>query len=252
MASVPFTYGIRLLIAQAIDYWVDHGGLSFWDAYREEPTFIGQKVVFTFDKPTEAFLSTRDIMETSFALFKIDGTDPSPSWDGTDFSNAETIFETWWGAVKGYFPALLKFEAIKWYQEGAAIVPPNPVHRTTVVNVAGTGSNAALPPQCSSTVTLQVPLRKNWGRFYLPQLDISVLQTAGTTEGRYKNAFVDDMATAAHDMFDDLGGIGLIPAVYSRAGHSFMAVGAVEVDDVPDIQRRRRPATTGYRNTQTL
>jgi hypothetical protein len=53
-------------------------------------------------------------------------------------------------------------------------------------------------------------------------------------------------------MFNDLGAIGLIPAVYSRAGAGFMSVVGVEVDDVPDIQRRRRFATTGYRKQLTL
>jgi hypothetical protein len=235
-----------------VDYWVDHGGLSFWDAYREDASFIGQHVVLTFDKPTEAFLSTRDIMETGFALFKVSGTEPDASWDTGDFTNAETVITTWWGAVKPYFPAALKFEAIKWYQEGPSIVPPNPVHRTTSVAQFGTGGNAALPPQDSSTITLQTPLRKYWGRMYLPQLDISVLNPAGPLEGRYKNAFVDDMAVAAHDMFNNLGGLGLIPSVYSRSGSSFMAVEAVSVDDVPDIQRRRRPATTGYKHLLDL
>lgn len=252
MAAVPFTFGLRLLVSQAIDYWVDHGGLSFWDAYREDPTFIGQKVVFVFDKPAEDFLSTRDAMQTGFALFKISGSDPDASWDGSDFSNAETIFDTWWGAVKSYFSTQLKLEEYRWYQEGPAIVPPNPAHRITSVAVAGTNSNAALPPQVSSTVTLQTPLRKYWGRCYLPQLAVDVLTSSGTDTGRMNSTFVDAMATAAHDMFDDLGGIGLIPAVYSRTGKSFLAVTGVEVDDVPDIQRPRRPATTGYRNQQDL
>ena len=252
MAAVPFTFGIRLLVSQAIDYWVDHGGLTFWDAYREDPTFIGRKVVMVFDRPAENFLSTRDTMEASFALFKIDAGDPTPSWDSSDYSNAETIIEAWWAAVKSYFPTTVKFEEIRWYQEGPSIVPPNPVVRTTSVAVTGSSSNAGLPPQVSSTVTLQTPLRKYWGRFYVPNVAEDVLTGSGNSTGRFNSTFVDLLSDSSHDMFDDLGGIGLIPAVYSRAGQSFMAVTGVEVDDVPDVQRRRRFATTGYRAQQDL
>ena len=239
-------------MSQALDYWIDHGGLSFWDAYREDPTFIGRKVTLVFDRPAEANLSTRDTIETSFALFKISATEPSPDWDSGDYSDAETIIETWWGAVKGTFASDLTFEEIRWYQEGPEIVPPNPAVRITSVASAATGSGPALPPQTSTTVTLQTPLRKYWGRCYLPAPRDGALDDTSTVWGRWDHSFVDSWATDFHDMLNDLGGIGLIPAVYSRAGKSFMAVTGVEVDDVPDIQRRRRFATTGYRKQETL
>lgn len=252
MAAVPFTFGIRLLVSQAIDYWIDHGGLTFWDAYREDPTFIGRKVVFVFDRPAENFVSTRDTMECSFALFKIDAGDPTPSWVTSDYTNAETIFTTWWGAVKAYFPSTVKFEEVRWYQEGPSIVPPNPVVRTTSIASAGTSANAGLPPQVSCTCTMETPLRKYWGRSYMPNLAVDALEASGNSTGRFNHTFVDLISDSWHDMLDDLGGIDLIPAVYSRAGKSFMAVTAVESDDVPDVQRRRRFASTGYRKSQTL
>jgi hypothetical protein len=252
VASAPITFGLRVLISQALDYWIDHGGLSFWDSYWTDPTFQGRKVSLVFDRPAEANLSTRDTIITSFALFKISATSPDPSWDSGDYSDAETIIETWWGATKGFYSSDLTFEEIRWYNEGPEVTPPNPVVRTTSVGVAATSSDAALPPQVSTTVTLMTPLRKYWGRMYLPAPRTGALNASGTSRGRWDTGFVDDWCDDTKDMFNDLGAIGLIPAVYSRAGNAFMAVTGVEVDDVPDIQRRRRFATTGYRKQDTL
>lgn len=241
-----------MLIAQALDYWVDHGGLSFWDSYRQDPTYQGRKISLVFDRPAESNLSTRDTVITSFALFKISATEPDPDWDTGDYTDAETIIETWWGASKGMFASDLKFEEIRWYQEGPAVTPPNPAVRITSVAVSATGSGPALPPQTSTTVTLQTPMRKYWGRMYLPAPRTSALDDTSTVWGRWDHSFVDEWCTNTQDMFNDLGAIGLIPAVYSRAGQAFMAVTGLEVDDVPDIQRRRRFATTGYRKQVTL
>lgn len=252
MAAVPFTFGIRLLVGQALSYWINHGGLSFFDAYREEPTFIGRKMTLVFDRPAESFLSTRDTEMFSIALFKISATEPSPDWDDSDYEDVETVMTTWWGAVKTWFPDALKLEEIRWYQEGPEIVPPNPVVRTTSIAVAGTGGDAMCPPQVSTTVTMETPQRKYWGRVYLPAPITDAIDTNDGVEGRWNHTFVDAMANDMQDALNDIGGLGIIPAVYSRAGLSFLAVTGVEVDDVPDIQRRRRFATTGYRKALTL
>jgi hypothetical protein len=252
MAAAPITFGLRVLISQALDYWIDHGGLSFWDSYTADPTFEGRKVSLVFDRPAEANLSTRDTIITSFALFKISASDPDPSWDSGDYGDAETIIETWWGATKGLFASDLTFEEIRWYQEGPSVTPPNPVVRTTSVGVAATGGGPALPPQVSTTVTLQTAIRKYWGRMYLPAPRDGALDDTSTVWGRWDHSFVDSWCTDLQGMFNDLGAIGLIPAVYSRAGAAFMSVVGLEVDDVPDIQRRRRFATTGYRKQLTL
>lgn len=247
MAAAPFSWTIRLLVGQALDYWIDHGGLSFFDAYRADPTFVGRKCTFVWDRPAESNESTRDTLMSSFALFKISGTDPEPSWDTSDYTNAETIIETWWAATKGLFPSVLKFEEVRWYQEGPAITPPNPAVRVTSIASSATGSLPGLPPQVSSTVTLQTASRKYWGRMYMPAFRSSALSSISADDGRWDHSYVDELCSNTASMFNDLGGIGLIPAVYSRAGKAFLSVVGFEVDDVPDIQRRRRFASTGYK-----
>jgi hypothetical protein len=247
VASAPISFGLRVLIGQVLDYWIDHGGLSSWDAYRTDPTFQGRKVTLVFERPSESFLSTRDTVLTSFCLAKISASEPDPAWDTSDYTNVETLLDTWWRAIRGDWNTDIDLVEVRWYQEGPGVTPPSPVVRVHTFNLPGTSSSGALPPQVSTTVTLKTALRKQWGRMYLPAPGTVAVSQAAGTYGRYTSAFVDLVETSTASLLNQCGGLGLIPMVWSVTGKGFMSVTGYEVDDIPDIQRRRRFATTGYR-----
>jgi hypothetical protein len=172
------------------------------------------------------------------------GGDLDTTWNTADFTAVESALTTFWNAVKANIPTEFRLVEYRWYAFGTGVHPPNPPVRITPVTAnAGTGS-AAGPHQLATTVTLRTPLRRHWGRFYLP-LSTGVLSAGG---GQLSNAAVDLFANSANTMLQAPGSSqGIVPVVYNRnSGHAY-SVTQVECDSVPDIIRRRRPATTGYR-----
>lgn len=117
---------------------------------------------------------------------------------------------------------------------------------TMAVNGAGTSH---LPGQVSCSVTEEVPVRRAWGRFYLPFCGANLLEP---TTGRFNTGSLTTIVTAVHAAYSGLGTAELYPiVVHTQQGSTksdpgggrvaaFSQVTHVKVDDVPDIIRRRR------------
>jgi hypothetical protein len=249
MAVVPFSLFARIAIGQVLDYWIDHGGLGIFTSSGTVPTLTMKKVTMVFTRPAEVPSSTRDIMECSVYFVNTDTGDFSVAWDDTGYEAVEAALESWWTDAKTQYALSTTFDSIRWYEAGPDVTLPNAAFRITTVGVAGTDGTSGLPPQVATTVTLQTASRRHWGRFYMPAPGSNQLAGAGTTDGRWSHTAVDDFATNWATAMSTLAtDVGIVQCVWSPSSQTALSILAYEVDDIPDVQRRRRFATVGYRN----
>lgn len=125
-------------------------------------------------------------------------------------------------------------------------------------SLTGADTSGMLPPQCACTVTeileagdVDGHSRRHWGRFYLP----GMVQQSLTTDGRFTSTFVNGLANAAEILYDDTTTATLWPIVWVHTGSSTWGhakVTQIRVDDIVDIQRRRRYDSYNVRVTKSI
>jgi hypothetical protein len=110
-----------------------------------------------------------------------------------------------------------------------------------VLALTGVDAGEMLPFQCATVVSLLTAsaTRHGRGRFYLPPLAVSVLDT-----GRISAAALAVLDTAWTAFFDSLNTDGVTPVVRNRTGHVSTTVTSARIGDVIDTQRRRRNKLT--------
>lgn len=164
-----------------------------------------------------------------------DGGLVSGDWD--TFTSAFTNFYNATG-VRALFSNEVKLKEIRYYDMPATVGPlGQPAHVSDISLVGGGSSASTLPPQCAITVTWKTTNRRRWGRIYLGGLVTSAL-----SDGRI-GASVVSLLGAAIDTFGTTlvnGGNELV--VWHRAAWEPTFVDSFTVDDVWDVQRRRRYA----------
>lgn len=170
------------------------------------------------------------------------------SWIAADYTSVESAIQTMWTALAAKIGNDIRLVEHRWYSFGPTVVKPNPPSRVTTLGTPLVGSAAnTVPHQSACTVTLRTALRRHWGRFYLPLNN--VIDGAG---GQIYSTSVDAIATAARTMLMAPGtSQGVLPVVWDRNARRAYGVTAIESDSVPDIIRRRRPRTTGYKKIFT-
>ena|SRR5436190_9597582 len=170
------------------------------------------------------------------------------TWTTADFLAGETAMQSVWAAMTSYMPSDFRLVEHRWYAFGPGVVKPNPPVRITTIGspVAGS-SGTGSPHQLASTVTLRTPLRRHWGRVYLP-----LAAGALSTGGQLSSTTVDSISAGVRSAFTTAeSSAGISPVVYDRARKLALSVTALEVDSNPDIIRRRRPRDTGYKKIFT-
>jgi hypothetical protein len=99
------------------------------------------------------------------------------------------------------------------------------------------------PDQLACNLTIRTASRKHWGRIELPGIDIGKWDPAS---GRLLNSSIDLLSGAFDGLHNSLATAGYRLGVWSQLHPTFMTASQLEVDDVPDIQRRRRPKRRNY------
>jgi hypothetical protein len=123
----------------------------------------------------------------------------------------------------------------------------------TTVGTPGTDAVSSYNPfQVAASITLKTTHRKHWGRIYLPGI---ANQRIGSTS-RITAACCDALANATDTMIGSMLTNVDFPFIPSTQADGVLApamlsITAVQVDDVPDVVRSRRPKTTTYRKTLT-
>jgi hypothetical protein len=176
-----------------------------------------------------------DAATMHFDFLNITGGNPDDTWIASDYTTLEGYLTTWFTAVAGVVPAYCRLTRIYWHRVGPGIPKPNAAERILDIAspIPGTGSRI-LAPQTASTITFRTGLRRHWGRTYVPlggSLDANarVGSTAQTT-----------LASNTVTLFHSAASADFHPVVLTTNPDGAVGIEAVEVDDVPDTQRRRR------------
>lgn len=201
-----------------------------------------------------ASLIAEDVDVIGLQFLKTPGGTPTDSWDTSDYTTIESAFGTLWGTLKNNHGSDYVLSQYRWYADGPAYHPApgtgNPARRVTDLSVAGTlgAGTAMMPPQDSETVTFKTSRRRSWGRIYWPAMSATNLDANGTLS----NSVCDTMKTAWVTFLNAARAASLIPVVFSIAHSTAFEILSVQVDELVDVQRRRRWKKAGYYSTGTL
>jgi hypothetical protein len=180
--------------------------------------------------------STEDVATTTHDFLNLTGGNPDDSWIDADFLSIEGRLDTMWNSLASYINNKTKIIQYRWYRIGPGIATPNPPVRLTTKSIAGQATQS-LPPQVALSVTEKTPVRRAWGRFYIPGPSASQV---GAADGRWNSSSTTAVMTAASTMYQGCVADGFPPVVYSRTRQKAYTVEAVQVDDLLDVIRRRR------------
>lgn len=113
-----------------------------------------------------------------------------------------------------------------------------------VVDTSHPGKSSAtpLPNQIACSITFKTDRRKTWGRFYLPGLVVDDLSSVGLLT----NAMVGTLAQTAHALTSRSGNGGCL-TVWSRKEWTHHDPQVIQVDNIPDVIRRRRASLPTFK-----
>lgn len=138
----------------------------------------------------------------------------------------------------------MAFNEYTYTPDGGKTFPPfapsGPPAWAFAAAIPSTGT-AAGGPQCTSTVTLRTPSRPHWGRFYIPTLSGSAYGVAHRVAPGPITAILGLGKTLVEGLAAD--GFYLVVPTTQVNGHptrTLQVVTQLEMDDVPDVIRRRR------------
>jgi hypothetical protein len=186
-----------------------------------------------------------DIAECHFDFLNMTAGAPDDTWTTTDYSTLETALTTWWNSVGAKISGSYKLATISWYKIGNGITPPNPNVRQVVPNISATGAFGDLPAQVACSITFRTASRKSWGRTYLPLGAMGA--STDLSGGRWSNSYVDAIANATHTLVTSAASNDFYLVVWSHTKNALLNVESVEVDNVPDVVRRRRFKAATYK-----
>lgn len=251
MAIAPIGPFVRFVVtASAAVYanWDTIAGMFERAETAAAGPLYGQYVQHVFEfKDSAGSFSARERGMVGVHWLNTTGGDLDVTWTSADFALVETGFETMWTAITSKIGPDCRLVEHRWYPFGPGAVPPTPPSRVTTLATPKVGSSGFTGAhQICSTVTFRTPLRRHWGRMYIPY------QGSGYNPGGVLSSTdVDTLANAANAYFKSGVANGLTPCVYDRIRKSCLGITAVEVDQIPDVIRRRRPRTTAYRKVLT-
>lgn len=171
-------------------------------------------------------------------------------WDGDATVAFHTAFvarlTTEFNIIQSLISNKYKIARVKTYQEGA---PPNNPIADTPVSLLGSGTSTPLPPQVAVTVTEKTFTPREWGRIYLPGFTTAT----SNLSGRLSSTHVDQVADWAEAMWQDFPTPNVhVPVVFQRSTEEEHQVLSIQVDDLFDVQRRRRYDAPLIRDVRTL
>lgn len=204
---------------------------------------------------------TEDRCMTHLDLVNVTAGQLDPTWTAGDFTAVETALDTWQGVIGGYMPSSFHLDQYRWYRLGPGAVPPEPAVRITERNTPGGAAASYIPLQLAFSVTFVTGARGHWGRQYLP---LSALSLISSTTGMWGSAPITTIAGAYTALINSLAAADFYPVVYSKAKPArttkagialppAMArtynVEKIQIDNVPDVIRRRRARANITRTT---
>lgn len=191
----------------------------------------------------------------SFDLVNFTSGDVDNTWITTDFTTFENAFDTFWTSVKPYVHSSHSLVEYRWYRmafsdidDPKPFVPSGTPVRSTAKAVPGTYTTTGAPYQVAMSVTEKTAWAKHWGRFYLPGVGAGNF----SSDGRFTSAICTSVANATQALYNTLAAAQIYPAVPvtqidKASARVLLGVNEIQVDDVPDVVRRRRPKRASAR-----
>lgn len=195
-----------------------------------------------------------------FAQFKLDLVNVTAdaldtTWTQADYFAVRDAFATWRTGMLASISTSQSFTELKAYRmrfnpEPDLIRPfadTGPPQYLQTIAQAGT-QTGTLPYQIAPTCTLRTGWPRHWGRFYAPTPGTAAIDSNGRLTSTYRSA----LQTATATMLSTLHDAGFYPVVPvgqldKTPFHGLLSPTVIVVDDVPDVQRRRRPRQVAAR-----
>jgi len=244
--SPAIRWGIYLTSA-GLAYLDSHGYLSLFDETDEQGQLEWRRLHLVYNR-TSPTGTTEDVALCTFDLVNFTDGEVDPTWTSGDYTAAEALFNTWWTSMKALAPTGIILKEYRWYR-AAFGEQSGPPQRVTTVNVAGTvAATTTTAFQIAMSVTELTCLPRSWGRFYHPGVNDAQLDNYG----RWLSTAIDGVADYTEILYNGLYAAQLVPCVPSEAAQTLLNVQAIQVDDIPDVVRRRRAKMTLLRDKRVL
>lgn len=199
--------------------------------------------------------TTEDLAQFKLDLVNVTSDELDTTWTSGDYAAVAARYATFRTAITAKVSADCTWKELRAYRMQFATVPD--VKRpfadsgppTYVAALSGSGSgSASMPYQVAPTVTFRTPWAKHWGRAYLPTPSYPDIGQYGRLASAYLAAVQPAVKTLLGGLHDD-GFYPVVPVgqVDKQPFHGLLGISAVVMDDVPDIQRRRRPRQVSVR-----
>jgi len=227
-------------------YWLAQGTVAGTVLQSQaDPTQVGCAIATLHWSRVVPTGLREDLCACSFAIAKQSSSDRHvPAI--TDLATLEPFLVTFVGAMAPLQSSQYTWQDITWHFRVASALRDGPAVRRTAETTPGAASGARMPDQDSMTITLATPSRKHWGRVYYPGIAATYNDT---TYGRITNAACATAANAADALASSCQTAGFSLGVWSKIGLAFLDVYGVHVDNVWDIQRRRRAKQRSFIST---
>lgn len=257
---VKWVYRLAPGVAAAIDELLD----QVEDG--AEPSWMKVQAVFTRGTPVgtieDKAICTWDIANLTDGNF-------DSSWSAADFTAVKArvngMISDWAAMMSNQFTCterryyLTRFAEIQTpehrFEYGGAPISLD------VVPIVGASASEALPYQVALSVTERTAWPRHWGRFYLP----GATETLSDGKGRWTAATVNSLLasfTSHYNWFWDNQFPIIVPVTQRmnpgdppgtvRLVKEILSVNELQIDDIPDVQRRRRPKQPAIRARTAL
>lgn len=217
-------------------------------------TYLRVMCVYDFNPSAggdQAFVNTYDVL--------VPGGFGSWGWFA---GHVNTLHQT----LGGDMPAALQPRELRFYRPEDPLPDGRPLNVTPLLHPFTGSASPMQAPQVCCTVTEITAVRKAWGRIYFP----APTTQHTTSSGTFAAAFIDKLAVGVQTLYESLLDQDVVPVVKTTKSLEYMRliplppvyddidvnffhpVEAVQVDNVPDIQRRRRHVAATYKKRQTI
>jgi len=220
-----------------LSYWQAQSVMAGSEIHVDANDVVGfTRFLLVFQRSTPA-LTREDVMVTHFDFSTVAQWATSPL-SSTDRGNVITLLGSWWTTVRAFTCPSFTLQEIRVYDYETMSPRPGPADLVSAVGTAGTSASGRLPDQIAITATYKSLSRKHWGRSYLPTVNQGIIDT---TYGRFTSGHCTAVANAIRTLFqDDLtSGLGT-PVIASLSHRALLGIRELQIDNVPDVQRRRR------------
>lgn len=189
-----------------------------------------------------------DVYVTTWDFMNITGGVVDDTWNDTDLDAVQAqvaiLVNNWcpnmspWSRCTEIRAYKMGFNSYGNAKPFATSGPPVKIWPMAAVGT-GTGNSA---PQVALTVQERTARRRNWGRHYYPAVASNAISAAN---GRVSPTVVSALATLTETTYNGLMAAEYFPVVPVTqidgvASRGLYTVSAIAVDDVLDVQRRRR------------